>query len=146
MDIKGQPCILMMGRLQEPVTSVVLANNTALDVSTTVPAGKRWILLQVKMGNPDNVSRNLTIDIFKEAALTSRLFSLIVVMACSAAAERQWPNSSTGNVSGLYLACLVILEAGNTIHTQWAAGGASTGGTDADGLVITYIELDAVVT
>jgi len=128
------------GRLVQPVTSVTLANNTALVVDKTVPAGKRWILLGAKMTNPDSVQRNCFMIIYKEAAKTN-LLRWLTTATVAATSWMQYPNSNTGT-SYLNHPTLIVLDAGNTITFDWNAGGASAGGVDADGLILEYLEMD----
>lgn len=130
------------GKLNQQVTSVTLVNNTAKTIDTTVPAGKRWLLLGIKMNNSDSVARDVSMRIYKQAAKTNLVHELGIFSAVAAGATRVWPNVVTGvHFSQAWFP--IILEAGNTIQTQWATGGASAGGTDADGLVVEELEIDA---
>lgn len=130
------------GRLEQAVTSIALVNNTVKTVDTTVPTSKRWKLLSVKATNPDNVARVFGCKIYKEAALTNKIRT-ILSKSMAAAEELYWPNGSSFGVDSDHFEgwCDIVLDAGNTINCVWATGGASAGGTDADGLVIEYLEM-----
>lgn len=131
------------GRLQQGVTEVVLVNNVTKTIDTTVPAGKKWVLLGIKVTNPDDVQRSVNLFKYKEAAKTN----LIKYYGSEAfnAAELVFYPSAVPTATGWITTWipLEVLVAGNTISIVWSAGGASAGGTDADGLVIEYLELDA---
>lgn len=128
------------GAHEQKVTSVTLVNNTEKTVDTVVPAGKRWILLAVRAVNGDDVQRTVNIYIYKEAAKTN-LLRQIFNGAVGAGAAGQWPGM-LDSVQYQYIWSLVVLEAANAISVVWAAGGASTGAVDADGLIIDYLEVD----
>jgi len=131
------------GRKVADVTSVTLANNTALTVNKTVGTGKRWLLLSIRLTNPDNVARNCSIIHYKEAALTNVLDYLGYIAGLAAATAYQVPNTTTGTSTRSDGRTLPkVLDAGETVSVNWAAGGVSAGGTDADGLVVEYLELD----
>jgi len=129
-----------LGRKKSDVTSITLANNTAKTVDSTVPANKRWLLLGVKAMNPDDVGRDLYIDHYKEAAKTN-LIRRLAAETPAAGARTQWPSSVAGDVTKTPKHDLMVMDAGETISILWAAGGASSGGTDADGLVVDYLEV-----
>lgn len=131
--------------IQEP-TSVVLVNNTAKTILVTVPVGQRWKLLGVRITNIDDVTRDVTVIIYKEAAKTTilRCLMLEAALAASAAEDLLWPSEriDTDDHIEASNAHEIILSAGNTIEVVWATGGASTGATDADGLVVDRLEAD----
>lgn len=129
------------GKLVQPITSVTLVNNTEKIIDKTVPSHKRWLLLSVKMVNCDNVARTLSIQKWKEAAITNHIKTLTTA-ATAAAARLQYPNSSNNLWDYSPLPQLEILSAGNTLRFIWGAGGVSAGATDADGLVIEYLEVE----
>lgn len=130
------------GTLVQSVTSVVVVNNTAKTLDTVVPAGERWILLSVKLTNPDDVNRPVWLHKFKEAGKTNMLAKLAIVTSVGALADNNWPTAPTISTSRMIAANpSEILEAGNTLESYWGAGGASTGGTSADGLVIEYLKV-----
>jgi len=134
------------GKLKQEVTSVVLVNNTAKTIDTVVPTGKRWLLLGVKLTNIDDVTRDVSVTLYKEAGKTNVLATLMFVSALAAngAAILMWPNNYVSTTSKIEKSSdPILLVAGNTINVYWATGGASTGATDADGLVIEYLEVDA---
>lgn len=130
------------GKLKQDVTSVTLVNNTAKTVVATVPDRKRWILLSVKAVNADDVTRTITINVYKEAAKTN-LLRCLAYAACPTVTSLVWPNPYSASVewSKTMWWCDVILAEGNTIEVIWGAGGASTGSVDADGLVIECLEI-----
>lgn len=136
------------GDLKQVVTSVVLVNATAKTLDTVVPTGKRWKLLGVKAINGDDVTRDINVFIYKEPAKTNVLRKLIRIDAVLAnGGVCQWPNyhvttTATTGCNALHQPAEVILAAGNVISVVWATGGASTGATDTDGLVIEYLEID----
>lgn len=130
------------GKHEQSITSLTLGNNTQKTVDTTVPAGERWLVLSIKVTNPDNVNRAVSIDIYKEAALTNFMRNLAYQADVAPNQRLQWPNFATEpwhNIQSVW--SLVILETGNTISMKWMAGGASAGGTDADGIVIDYLKM-----
>lgn len=130
------------GKLKQEVTQVVLVNNVAKTVDTSVPAGKLWLLLSIKLNNSDDVTRDMHIKVFKEAAKTNLVHPLVSAAAVAAGADLVWPNNvSAGGVHNISFPC--ILVAGNKIECYWEAGGASAGATDVDGLVMSYSEIDA---
>lgn len=133
------------GKLKQEVTSVVLVNNTLKVIDTTVPAGKQWKLIGVKALNIDDVDRTVTINVYKEAGKTNLLRELNKgALGANAGEHLHWPSEgvSTGEADHTSQWADIPLVPGNTINVQWAAGGASTGATDADGLVIEYLEID----
>lgn len=128
------------GNIHQEVTSVPLVNNTELIIDVSVPTGKIWFLLGVKAVNGDDVARDITIVIYKEAAKTNLLKTLNYANTADGV-SLQWPASNnSATLVGMYSP--QILVAANKISITWAAGGASTGATDADGLIIEYLEID----
>lgn len=126
-------------RLVQAVTSVTLVNNTVKTNDVTVPANRRWKLLHIRMVNCDDVARTMTIKIWKEAAKTN-LLRTIINLSANAGVAHEYPSSKTGISSSTPLYAPIILDEGNTIELKWAAGGASTGATDADAQVVEYLE------
>jgi len=133
------------GKLKQEVTSVVLVNTTIKIVDVTVPAGKMWMLLKIKVANGDDVNRDIYIHIYKEAGKTNLLDMLIDTrQAAAGGGYVVWPNNYAGVAwTEGHGSERPILVAGNTIQITWSDPGASTGATDADGLVICYLEIDA---
>jgi len=129
------------GKLVQEVTSITLVNNTEKLETASPGTGKRWLLLGVRMLNPDDVNRVLVIDKYKEAAKTN-LVKRLVVATLGPAGAMQWPYGVPTETEKRSGTPPEILEAGNTLEFKWSAGGASTGGTDADGLVVEYLEID----
>lgn len=132
--------IIPGGILKQDVTSITLVNNTEFIIDKTVPTDMRWILLGIKITNYDDVARTVSVIKFKEAAKTNEI-KVYFSASVAAFGRQQWPNSSTGNPDYSPLPMLEILGPGNTIQIRWAAGGASSGSVDADGLVIEYLEV-----
>ena len=132
------------GKHKQEVTSLTLANNTAKTNDIVVPTGKIWILLGIKITNPDDVGRNIVIRLYKEAAKTNLLRTFQTATAMSASGEYQWPSGTISVISHCRpnIPC-ELLSAGNTLSIIWDTGGASAGGTDADGQVLDYLEIDA---
>ena len=132
-----------MERLKQDVTSITLVNNTAKTEDVTVPQGERWSLLSVKMANADDVDRVVQCDVYKEVAKTNLIKRLLYETCTANDKHRQWPchtTATSGNTMGDYAP--VILDAGNTLEFTWAAGGASAGAVDADGLVVEYLKVE----
>lgn len=126
------------GEVACDVTSVTLANNTAKQNLITVPANTIWVLQSLKVTNPDDVNRVITIILYKEAALTNIIAGLASETVATTA-RLQIPHNTPGNtVEFNHNIKDMVLGPGNTIWINWAAGGASAGGTDADGQVIFY--------
>jgi len=136
------------GKPKQEVTEVVLVNNVQKIIDITVPTGKIWILLRTKIVNCDDVGRNITVSKYKEAGKTNLIASFIRGIAVGASAVVYIPNpyvqaTIASAIPDTILQNPEIFVAGNTLSITWAAGGASTGATDADGLVIEYLEIDA---
>jgi len=133
-----------MERLKQEVTSITLVNNTKKTEDVTVPQGERWLLLNVKMANNDDVTRDIRCTIYKEAAKTNMIRHLMFYAAVPTNAYRQWPSWPSGGTSGsaTFQNALVILDSGNTLDCIWEAGGASAGAVDADGLVVEYLKVE----
>ena len=133
-----------LGKLVQDVTSVTLVNNTAKTEDVTVPANKKWLLLWLKVENPDDVNRLVTVNIWNESGKTTRILARLLYATVSNGQRAHWPlNLSGTNDDTMFNHAWspVVLDAGDTIEVIWGAGGASTGATDADALVICYIEV-----
>jgi len=128
------------GQIHKEVTSVTLVNGTAKTLDTVVPAGKVWKLDGIKAINCDDVNRNISATIYKEAGKTNEIKSIASVTVTTLQ-RIQWPSNDDLAQLVSNIEHDIILEAGNTISIVWASGGASTGATDADGLVIEYREV-----
>lgn len=129
------------GEVVVDVTSVTLANNTAKQNLITVPANTIWVLQSLKVTNPDDVNRVITIILYKEAALTNIIASFASETVATTA-RLQLPHNAPGaNIEAFQDIRGMVLGPGATIWINWAAGGASAGGTDADGQVIFYRRL-----
>ena len=133
-----------MERLKQEVTSVTLVNNTQKTVDVTVPQGERWLLLWWNVTNPDDVVRNMTVSLYKELAKTNVLAKLLYKANVAAASVERFgmphykPTVAAENLTDYP----ILLAAGNTISFVWSAGGASAGGTDADGLIYCYLKVE----
>jgi len=131
------------GKKKVAVTSITLVNATAKTQDVTVPAAKRWLLLTCKMVNMDDVTRNLTMNLYKEAAKTNLIGTLAYKAAADAGGGSLYFPNFSGAVTDLSgWDSPRILGGSETLSFIWASGGASTGSVDADGLVITYLEMD----
>lgn len=123
------------GRIYQSIQSLTLVNNTAKTIDTEIGAYRLW-LTHLKATNPDNVTRDINVEIYKEAAKTNHLRKLTYQAAVAAGGRIEWPNSITGAADKTGLYAPIFLEEFNVLTVVWAAGGASAGATDADGLVI----------
>jgi len=129
------------GEVRADVTSLTLVNNTAKTQDVTVADDTLWVLQSIKASNPDDVARTVQIRLYKEAAKTN-LIALLASVSVSATSQLQFPSytGASGTLSG-QIGFPLTLFPGNTISITWSAGGASAGGTDADGQVIFYRRL-----
>jgi len=91
--------------------------------------------------NPDTAARNINIYIYKESGKTNLLEILRNPISVSAGGNVIWPSYSTSPAESAWWHD-IILSNGNTISITWSAGAGAGGGPDADGLVITYEEID----
>ena len=131
------------GEVKTDITSITLVNNTAKEVLHTVPTGKIHLIKFFRIANPDDVQRTILAYIYNEAAKTNVVRQLYSE-TMNANVVYQWPNvAATLTLQKRSFGAGVYLTAGQTIRFNWASGGASTGGTDTDGLVVCYIEVDA---
>lgn len=129
------------GQPTTSVTSITLVNATAKTQDITVPTDTLWLVQMIKAVNADDVNRVITIEVFNEAAKTSRIGTLAVADTATGV-FLQWPNNEAAQVARtVNPGYPMLLGPGMTISVTWASGGASTGGTDADGLVIWYRKL-----
>lgn len=128
------------------VTSVEVVNNTAKTIDVTVPANQEWMIQHIKIVNPDDVSRVTTIIAYIEAAKTNILAELMSLTMTTLQtiywAHNELTTSATKLIEMTSQMPLTLI-AGNTISFVWASGGASTGATDADGLVVAYRRIGA---
>lgn len=129
------------GAVKQVVTSITLVNATAKTQDTTVPSNKKWVLLSVKAVNADNVNRVITLTIYKEAAKTN-VIKVLDSASIVAGTAMQYPSNQSDRAKQTNATKPAeILTDGNTLTAHWASGGASAGGTDADGLVLEYLEV-----
>jgi len=130
------------GTLKAAVTSITLVNNTGKVQDVTVPDDTIWELISIKITNPDNVARDFNAIVYKEAAKTNEIQQIMSLGAIASLAKYTVPNDSPALNTAICSAVRGMLLGPNwTINCIWSAGGASAGGTDADGLVIAYREL-----
>lgn len=132
------------GTKKVKITSVTVVNNTLLSHLVTVPKDERWLLIGIRQVNPDNVDRACQVFLWNEKAKTSKLRTLLSnTVLAGGAYEQCWPNQYyNSGINQSNCPHPVIMEEGNTLEFVWAAGGASTGATDADGQVVEYLEID----
>lgn len=120
--------------------STTLVNNTAKTENITVPDDTLWYVQTFRMKNIDDVARTCIIRIFETATKTYELF-VVHYNSINAGSGLMIPNNDDlgagmgNNLQG------ILLKAGNTIEFVWAAGGASTGATNANAATITYRQL-----
>lgn len=127
------------GQLTVEQQSLTLVNNTAKDLTFTCPDDTNIEVHLIKATNPDDVARVVTITLWSESAKTNKI-AAIIAASLNAGQEIYAPN--TTNASTQCPCCFPLpMKAGHTININWAAGGASTGGTDADGFIILYRKL-----
>lgn len=132
------------GKFHQEVTSITLVNNIEKVIDTVVPTGKIWLLTAIKVTNIDDVNRDTSAAIYLEVGKTNLLRSMFFSTALAANVGRhQWPSGPGITDQTNHALAPVRLAAGNCINVVWAAGGASAGGTDADGLVLEYLEIDS---
>lgn len=137
--------LIRRGKNLKSVTSVTLVNNVTKAIDLTVPSGKKWVVMGFTANNPDNVQRAFSAVVYKEAAKTNllRYLKSLAGAAFIAGARTQWPtNGVSDTIQRGNQAPFLLLNESNTIQFQWPAGGASAGGTDADGLILEYLEID----
>jgi hypothetical protein len=127
------------GKLVTDIDSITLVNNTLLNHDIVVPAGERWWLLNAKIVNPDDVVRAVYLRTYLEAARTNRIQELVTGNV-TAGTHIMWPNNVAGATQNNN-PTLVLLEGGHVLNVYYAAGGASTGGTDGAGVIIQYLKL-----
>jgi len=119
------------GELKTILTAITLVNNTAKNTLETVPAGERWLLLGTRLVNCDDVNRDVAI--YVKDVDDNLVHKLIGHAALVPTAYVQWPNRIP-NVYDQHQAWWpVLLDPGDYIDFRHEAGGASAGGTDADG-------------
>ena len=118
--------VLLGGKFKKNKTSVVLANNTAKSQDFTVPTGKRWYVLGGRIHNADDVARNAEILVYDSANDVMAYF--MALASVGAGGVKMFPDQvATANVFGFKQP--YIMEAGDYVRMNWAAGGASAGGT-----------------
>jgi len=125
------------GTIRADATSVTLVNNTAKTTDISVPTDGVWELQIIKVTNPDDVARVVTVSLYTTPAKTV-LVATLVSGSVNAGSRLMFPH---GVVSASQLNMPnrpFLLGATWTIEVVHATGGASTGGTDAAGIVCAY--------
>lgn len=131
------------GKISVSVTSITLVNNTAKTVDLSTSSGKRRRLLSVSATNPDDVNRQFYLTHYKEGGKTTKIQILLDVAALAASGGRvEWPNTMTDQEDNSPAWHPVITLPSHVWSAIWEAGGASAGGTDADGLICVYLEIN----
>lgn len=123
------------GYIVTSINSVTVANNTAKSETFTVPDDTVWVVDSIRAVNPDDVARDIYIRWFKESALTNKISNLMFG-ASGAGGDIVWPNTAAIGASYNENPPSIVMSAGETIEIYFAAGGASTGGTLANSIVI----------
>lgn len=127
--------IFPSGTVDARVTSLTLVNNTLKTLNVSVPTDELWALQTITMTNPDNVDRVCYARLFKEVAKTNMITQLMSGTV-AAASRLCYPNNAIAETHNNQTGEQLLLGPNMTIGFTWAAGGASAGGTDADGLVV----------
>jgi hypothetical protein len=129
------------GSIKATPTSVTLVNNTAKTVLITVPSDTVWVIQSIRVTNPDNVTRDTYLRLWKEVGMTTKIANLYYA-ALNTVTDFMYPNpNAVGNTYMEQPAENLVLGPGMTLEIYYAAGGASAGGTDAYGIVVFYREL-----
>lgn len=127
------------GSVESSIQTVTLVNNTAKTLTYTVTDDTMVVIQTISVTNPDDVARTVTITLWNESAKTNRL-AILEQDSVGASGIMHYPNLETagGGSTGFIrnAGFPLLLKAGMTIEVVWAAGGASSGGTDADGFAI----------
>ncbi len=124
---------------QNNVTNVVLVNNTAKTIDLSPGAGIRWLVLNARQVNGDNVNRNVNMT---HIIGSFTLKQMIQNNSLATGEPQHYP--SLAHASGQETAGVwnpIIVEGAEFIRSVWAAGGASAGFDDADGLVLEVLEM-----
>lgn len=128
------------GTVKVAETSITLVNNTAKTQDVSVPTDTIWHVQNIKVVNADDVARAVTIAIYKTSS-KNILIGQCYFVSVSAGGLLNVPNNQANTAFMNAWANGLTLPAGTTISITWAAGGASTGAVDPDGLVILYRQL-----
>lgn len=123
------------------VYSVTLANNTAKTVSVTVPEEEEWAVQSILMRNPDDVARacNVQLKTPSMGGTNHMVGKLVDGENAVAAAWVSYPSLAYATAKELNFAGgLFVAPAGSLIYFDWAAGGASSGGTVSNGILIQF--------
>lgn len=130
------------GEVKVSTTSITVTNNTAKTQDITVPADEKWVIETIKTVNPDDVARVIGGNLYLTSS-KSILITALFSQSANANVRVQYPSLTVSTIYNWMIPELV-LGPGMTLSFTWAAGGASSGGTDADGLVIMYRKLNII--
>jgi len=125
-----------LAKLYQERNSVTLANNTAKNLDLTVPEGKIWKLLGVRLHNGDDVQRVLRCYILDGSG--NVLHSLGSATA-AAGAQYEFLGYHPTGVSSSAPLMENLVKGGNKLRLVWESGGASSGGTAY--YMLTYQEM-----
>jgi len=123
------------GYIVTSVNAVTVVNNTGKTEKFTVPDDTVWVVDSIRAVNPDDVARDIYIRWWKESALTNKISNLSYGGA-GAGGDIVFPSVSSIGVAYNENPTPIVMGAGETIEVYFSAGGASTGGTLANGVVI----------
>lgn len=126
------------GDIKSNATAVTVVNNTIKTENIEVPAGKRWHLFGGKIINPDNVARNVYIELYDENDV--KICRLLKFVAAGPGGEAYFPNSEATIDQVGPGAYPFPMSAGWYMQFYFGAGGASAGGTGTVFAVV--VELD----
>lgn len=129
-----------MGYIAHQVESVALVNNTEKTIEYTCPDDTVIEIISIYATNPDDVARDVGMTLFTDSGLGTVAAQLMYASGVPASSWVTFPNNDDQSFTYRNHKVLLI-RSGETIQIRWKAGGASSGGTDADGLVIRYRKL-----
>ena len=114
------------GVYKSNLTAIVLVNNTQKVTDIVVPKGKRWLILDGIIPNPDNVNRGVAVIGISATKTIFILFDETI----NSGNQAFFPNvDQTGGQEKGPSAYPVMLFSEDIIRVTHAAGGASAGGT-----------------
>lgn len=127
------------GKVVRNIKSITLVNNTAKTEDITVPAGKRWVILSGKICNPDNVARAVSVTHYDSSL--NILERIVNARSLAANGEIAFPSEGLSALSENNMETPIIAVATDVIRFYYATGGASAGGTDAQAVHLSVLEL-----
>lgn len=132
---------MIRGRKVNNITEVVLVNATTKTIDLSPGAGIRWEVLFIKQVNGDDVNRDCNIQ-HMTAAAAARLKQIVQNNTLATTELQMYP--STAHASGQEIGGSAkrpfLVEGTEIIRFIFTTGGASTGATDADGIVVEALE------